>query len=240
MLLQANNQTLSGRRERQNTMKARLFFGFYAFLCATFLFNISSCATVPKETVLKLKNFHAEETKAFGNGALTGESDNQVKVDNKDDDEDEGAWAEDEENEGEEDFEDFDEETEEEFANDGDDQDVDKENEGADDDEDDEWTEKEGEDYVDENEDEGDKGAYNEHADGGNNGYDYDEDGLMDEEYAIEDEEDVGDVPKQLSNVSEDDDDDTSEETAITEKTLELENANRKGILTPLQFDILE
>ena len=240
MLLQANNQTLSGRRERQNTMKTRLFFGFYAFLCATFLFNISSCATVPKETVLKLKNFHAEETKAFGNGALTGESDNQVKVDNKDDDEDEGAWAEDEENEGEEDFEDFDEETEEEFANDGDDQDVDKENEGADDDEDDEWTEKEGEDYVDENEDEGDKGAYNEHADGGNNGYDYDEDGLMDEEYAIEDEEDVGDVPKQLSNVSEDDDDDTSEETAITEKTLELENANRKGILTPLQFDILE
>ena len=240
MLLQANNQTLSGRRERQNTMKTRLFFGFYAFLCATFLFNISSCATVPKETVLKLKNFHAEETKAFGNGALTGESDNQVKVDHKDDEEDEGAWAEDEENEDEEDFEDFDEETEEEFANDGDNEDVDKENEDSDDDEDDEWTEKEGEDYVDENEDEGDKGAYNEHADGGNNGYDYDEDGLMDEEYAIEDEEDVGDVPKQLSNVSEDDDDDTSEETAITEKTLELENANRKGILTPLQFDILE
>ena len=240
MLLQANNQTLSGRRERQNTMKTRLFFGFYAFLCATFLFNISSCARVPKETVLKLKKFRAEETKAFENGALTGEGDNPVKVDNKDDDEDEGAWAEDEENEGEEDFEDFDEETEEEFANDGDNEDVDKENEDSDDDEDDEWTEKEGEDYVDENEDEGDKGAYNEHADGGNNGYDYDEDGLMDEEYAIEDEEDVGDVPKQLSNVSEDDDDDTSEETAITEKTLELENANRKGILTPLQFDILE
>ena len=221
-------------------MKTRLFFGFYAFLCATFLCNISSCATVPKETVLKLKNFHAEETKAFGNGALTGESDNQVKVDHKDDEEDEGAWAEDEENEDEEDFEDFDEETEEEFANDGVDEDVDKENEDSDDDEDDDWTEKEGEDYVDENEDEGDKGAYNDHADGGNNGYDYDEDGLMDEEYAIEDEEDVGDVPKQLSNVSEDDDDDSSEETAITEKTLELENANRKGILTPLQFDILE
>ncbi|CAH3168874.1 unnamed protein product, partial [Porites lobata] len=54
----------------------------------------SCCATVPKETALKLKNFHAEETKAFGNGALTEESDNQVKVENKDDDEDERAWAE--------------------------------------------------------------------------------------------------------------------------------------------------
>ena len=239
MLLQGNNQTLSGRRERQNTMKTRLFFGFYAFLCATFLFNISSCARVPKETVLKLKKFRAEETKAFENGALTGEGDNPVKVDNKDDDEDEGAWAEDEENEGEEDFEDFDEETEEEFANGGDDQDVDKENEGADDDEDDEWTEKEGGDYVDENEDEGDNGVDDEHADEENNEYDDDEDGLMDEEYAIDDEEDGHDVSKQLSNVREDDDD-SPEEPAITEKTLELENANRKGILTPLQFDILK
>ena len=50
----------------------------------------------------------------------------------------------------------------------------------------------------------------------------------MDEEYAIDDEED-GDVSKQLSNVSEDDDDDSSEETAIIEKTLELANADRKG-----------
>ena len=210
-------------------MKARLFFGFYAFLCATFLFNISSCATVPKQTVLKLRNFHAEETKAFGNGALTGQSDNRVKVDNEDNDEDEGEWAEEEQNEGEEDFEDFDEETGEEFANDGDDEDIDKENEDADDDEDDEWTEKEGEDYVDENEDEGDNGVDDEHTDGENNEYDDDEDGLMDEEYAIDDEEDA-DVPKQLSNVSDDDDDDSPEERAITEKTLELENADRKGI----------
>ena len=67
--MQANNQTLSGRRA-----------------CATFLFKICSCATVPKETALKLKDFHAEETKAFGNGALTGEGDNLVKGDNKDDD----------------------------------------------------------------------------------------------------------------------------------------------------------
>ena len=213
--MQANNEMLSGRRGRQNTMKARLFFGFYAFLCSTFLFNISSCATVPKKTALKLKDFHAEETKTFGNGALTGEGDNPVKGDNNDDDEDEGEWAEEEENEGEEDFEDFDEETEEEFANDGDDQDVDKENEGAADDEDDEWTEKEGEDYVD------------------------DDNRLMDEEYAIDDEEDGHDVSKQLSNVSEDDDD-SPEEPAITEKTLELANADRKGILTPLQFEIIE
>ena len=198
MLLQANTQTLSGRREHQNAMKVRLFFGFYAFLCATFLFNISSCATVPKETVLKLKNFHAEETKAFGNGALTGQSDNRVKVDNEENDEDEGEWAEEEENEGEEDFENFDEETEEEFANDGDDQDADKEN----------------------------------------NEYDDDEDRLMDEEYATDDEGD-GDVPKQLSNVSEDDDD-SPEEPAITEKTLELANADRKGILTLLQCEIIE
>ena len=241
MLLQANNQTRSGRREHQNAMKARLFFGFYAFLCATFLFNICSCATVHKETALKLKDFHAEETnfKAFGNGALTGEGDNPVKGDNKDDDEDEGEWAEEEENEGEEDFEDFDEETEEEFANDGDDQDVDKENEGADDDEDDEWTEKEGEDYVDEDEDEGDHGVDDEHADEENNEYDDDEDRLMDEEYAIDDEEDGHDVSKQLSNVSEDDDD-SPEEPAITEKTLELANADRKGILTLLQCEIIE
>ena len=239
--MQANNQTHSGRRGRQNTMKTRLFFGFYAFLCATFLFNICSCATLPKETALKLKDFHAEETnfKDFGNGALTGEGDNPVKGDNKDDDEDEGEWAEEEENEGEEDFEDFDEETEEEFANDGDDQDVDKENEGADDDEDDEWTEKEGEDYVDEDEDEGDHGVDDEHADGENNEYDDDEDRLMDEEYAIDDEEDGHDVSKQLSNVSEDDDD-SPEEPAITEKTLELANADRKGILTLLQCEIIE
>ena len=92
--------------------------------------------------------------------------------------------------------------------------------------------EKEGEDYVDEKEDEGDKGTYDEHADGANNGYDYDEDRLMDEEYAIDDEEDGHDVPKQLSNASEDDDD-SPEELAITEKTLELANADRKGILTP-------
>ena len=239
--MQANNQTHSGRRGRQNTMKTLLFFGFYAFLCATFLFNICSCATVHKETALKLKDFHAEETnfKAFGNGALTGEGDNPVKGDNKDDDEDEGEWAEEEENEGEEDFEDFDEETEEEFANDGDDQDVDKENEGADDDEDDEWTEKEGEDYVDEDEDEGDHGVDDEHADEENNEYDDDEDRLMDEEYAIDDEEDGHDVSKQLSNVSEDDDD-SPEEPAITEKTLELANADRKGILTLLQCEIIE
>ena len=179
-------------------MKTRLFFGFYAFLCATFLFNICSCATLPKETALKLKDFRAEETKAFGNGALTGEGDNLVKGDNKDDDEDEGEWAEEEENEGEEDFENFDEETEEEFANDGDDQDADKEN----------------------------------------NEYDDDEDRLMDEEYATDDEGD-GDVPKQLSNVSEDDDD-SPEEPAITEKTLELANADRKGILTLLQCEIIE
>ena len=235
MLLQANNQTLSGRRERQNTMKARLFFGFYAFLCATFLFNISSCATVPKETVLKLRNFHAEETKAFGNGALTGQSDNRLKVDNEDIDEDEGKWAGEEENEGEEDF---DEETEEEFANNGDDEDVDKENEDGDDDVDDEWTEKGREDYVDENEDEGDNGVDDEHADGENNEYDDDEDRLVDEEYAIEDEED-GDVSKQLRIVSEDDDG-SLEEPAITEKTIELANADRKGILTPLQFEIIE
>ena len=188
--MQANNQTLSGRRGRQNTMKTLLFFAFYALLCATFLFKICSCATVPKETVLKLKHFHAEETKAFGNGALTGEGDNPVKGDNNDDDEDEGEWAEEEENEGEEDFEDFDDD--------------------------------------------------DEHADGENNEYDDDEDRLMDEEYAIEDEEDADD-PKQLTNVSDDDDDDDSpEETAITEKTLELENADRKGILTPLQFEIIE
>ena len=188
-LLQANNQTLSRRRGRQNTMKARLFFAFYAFLCATFLFNICSCATVPIETALKLKDFHAEETKAFGNGDLTGESDNPVKGDNNDDDEDEGEWAE-ENNEGEEDFEDFDDD--------------------------------------------------DEHADGENNEYDDDEDRLIDEKYAIEDEEDADD-PKQLSNVSDDDDDDDSpEETAITEKTLELANADRKGILTPLQFEIIE
>lgn len=224
---QTTKPWLSGRRGRQNTMKARLFFAFYAFLCATFLFNICSCATVPKETALKLKDFHAEETKAFGNNALTGESDNRVKGDNNDGDEDEGEWAEEEENEGEEDFEDFDEETEEEFANDGDDEDVNKENEDSDDDEDDEWTEKEGEDYVDENEDEGDHGVDDEHTGGENNEYDDDEDRLMDEEYAIEDEED-GDVPKQLSNVSEDDDD-SPEEPAITEKTLELANADRKG-----------
>ena len=212
--MQANNEMLSGRRGRQNTMKARLFFGFYAFLCSNFLFNICSCATVPKETALKLKHFHAEETKAIGNGALSGE-DNPVKGYNNDNDADEGEWADKEENEGEEDFEDFDEETEEEFANDGDDQDVDKENEGAADDEDDEWTEKEGEDYVD------------------------DDNRLMDEEYAIDDEEDGHDVSKQLSNVSEDDDD-SPEEPAITEKTLELANADRKGILTPLQFEIIE
>ena len=60
----------------------------------------------------------------------------------------------------------------------------------------------------------------------------------MDEEYAIEDEED-GDVSKQLSNVSEDDDG-SLEEPAITEKTIELANADRKGILTPLQFEIIE
>ena len=238
--MQASNQTLSGRRERQSMMKPRLFFGFYAFLCATFLFNICSCATVHKETALKLKDFHAEETnfKAFGNGALTGEGDNPVKGDNKDDDEDEGEWAEEEENEGEEDFEDFDEGNEEEFANDGDDQDVDKENEGADDDEDDEWTEKEGEDYVDEDEDESDNGVDDEHADEENNEYDDNEDRLMDEEYATDDEGD-GDVPKQLSNVSEDDDD-SPEEPAITEKTLELANADRKGILTLLQCEIIE
>ena len=172
-------------------MKTLLFFAFYYVLCATFLFKICSCATVPKETVLKLKHFHAEENKAFGNGALTGEGDNPVKGDNNDDDEDEGEWAEEEENEGEEDFEDF-----------GDD---------------------------------------DEHADGENNEYDDDEDRLMDEEYAIEDEEDADD-PKQLTNVSDDDDDDddSPEETAITEKTLELENADRKGILTPLQFEIIE
>ena len=224
--MQANNQTLSGRRERQNTMKTLLFFAFYALLCATFLFKICSCATVPKETVLKLKHFHAEETKAFGNVALTGEGDNPVKGDNKDDDEDEGEWAEEEENEGEEDFENFHEETEEEFANDGDDEDVDKENEDGDGDEDDDWTEKEGEDYVDG--EEGDNGVDDEHADEENNEYEDDEDRLVDEEYAIDDEED-GDVPKQLSNVSEDDDDDSSEETAITEKTLELASADRKG-----------
>ena len=238
--MQANNQTLSLRRGRQNTMKARLFFGFYAFLCSTFLFNICSAATVPKETALKLKDFHAEETKTFGNGALTGEGDNPVKGDNNDDDEDEGELAEEEENEGEEDFEDFDEETEEEFSNDGDDQDVDKENEGADDDEDDEWsTEKEGEDYIDEDEDEGDNGVDDEHADEENNEYDDDEDRLIDEEYAIDDEEDGHDVSKQLSNVSEDDDD-SPEEPAITEKTLKLANADRKGSLTPLQFEIIE
>ena len=237
-LLQANNQTSLGRRERQNTMKARLFFGFYTFLCATFLFNICSCATVPRETVLKLKDFHAEETKAFGNGALTGESDNLVKGGNNDRDEDEGDWAEDEGNEDEEEFEDFDEETEEEFANEADDEDVDKENEDADDDEADEWTDKEGEDYVDENEDEGDHGVDDEHTDGDNNEYDDDEDRLMDEEYAIEDEEDR-DVPKKLSNVSEDDDG-SPEEPAIIEKTLELGNAGRKGIITPLQFEIIE
>ena len=220
-------------------MNARLLFGFYAFLCATFLFNICSCATVPKEKALKLKDFHAEETKAFGNGALTGGV-NSVKGHNNDGDEDEVEWAEEEENEGEEDFEDFDEETEEEFANDGDDEDVDKENEDvADDDEDDEWTEKEGEDYVDEDEDEGDHGVDDEHADGENNEYDDDEDGLMDEEYAIDDEEDGHDVPKQLSNVSEDDDG-SPEDPAITEKTLELANAHRKGILTALQFEIIE
>ena len=61
----------------------------------------------------------------------------------------------------------------------------------------------------------------------------------MDEEYAIDDEEDGHDVPKQLSNASEDDDD-SPEELAITEKTLELANADRKGILTPLQFEIIE
>ena len=236
--MHANNQTLSGRRELQNTMKPRLFFGFYTFLFATFLFNICSCATIRKETALKLKDFRAEETKTFGNGALTGESDNRVKGDHNDRDEDEGEWAEDEGNEGEEDFEDFEEETEEEFANDGDDEGVDEENENSDDDEDDEWTEKEGEDYVDENEDEGDHGVDDEHTDGENNEYDDDEDHLMDEEYAFEDEED-GDVSKQLSDVSEDDDG-SLEEPAITEKTIELANADRKGILTPLQFEIIE
>ena len=224
-LLQANNQTPLGRRERQNKMKARLFFGFYTFMCATFLFNICSCATVPRETALKLKDFHAEETKAFGNGALTGESDNRAKGGNNDRDEDEGEWAEDEGNEDEEDFEDFDEDTEEEFANDGDDEDVD-------------WTEKEGEDYVDEDEDEGDHGVDDEHTDGENDEYDDDEDRLMDEEYAIEDEEDR-DVPKELSHYSEDDDG-SPEEPAIIEKTFELANADRKGILTPLQFEIIE
>ena len=86
--------------------------------------------------------------------------------------------------------------------------------------------EKEGEDYVDG--EEGDNGVDDEHADEENNEYEDDEDRLVDEEYAIDDEED-GDVPKQLSNVSEDDDDDSSEETAITKKTLELANADRKG-----------
>ena len=54
-------------------------------------------------------------------------------------------------------------------------------------------------------------GVDDEHADGENNEYDDDEDRLMDEEYAI------------------DDDDDSPEEPAITEKTLELANADRKG-----------
>ena len=61
----------------------------------------------------------------------------------------------------------------------------------------------------------------------------------MDEEYAIDDEEDGYDVPKQLSKVNEDDDG-SPEERAIIEKTLELANADRKGIVTPLKFEIIE
>lgn len=49
----------------------------------------------------------------------------------------------------------------------------------------------------------------------------------MDEEYAIEEYED-GDVPKELSDVSEDDDD-SPEEPAITGPALQLANAKLKG-----------
>ena len=265
-LWQSNIQKLSGNRERQNTMKTRWFSVVFAVLFAVLLFDICSCAVLPKNTALKLKDVRAEETKALGNGALVGESDNLAKEQNTDEDEEDGGkedvedfdeededevadggeadvddFDEEDEDDGEGDVDDFDEENEGEVVDDDDEENVDEENEDADDSEDtnDGWTDNEDEDYDDEDEDEGDNGVDDEHADEENNEYDDDEDRLMDEEYAIDDEEDGHDVSKQLSNVSEDDDD-SPEEPAITEKTLELANADRKGILTLLQCEIIE
>ena len=91
-------------------MKTRWFSVVFAVLFAVLLFDICSCAVLPKNTALKLKDVRAEETKALGNGALVGESDNLAKEQNTDEDEEDG---------GKEDVEDFDEEDEDEVADGG-------------------------------------------------------------------------------------------------------------------------
>lgn len=185
-------------------MKTRWFSVVFAVLFAVLLFDICSCALLPKNTALKLKDVRAEETKALGNGALVGESDNLAKEENTD---------EDEEDRGKEDVEDFDEDDEDEVADDGE-EDVDDFDE-----------ENEGEDYDDEDEEEGDNDVDDKQADGENDEYDDEEYDFVDEEDdAIEDEED-GDMLKGLSDINED------ENGFSDEPALKTTNDERKGTL---------